>query len=198
MENLLQRDGEVYHLPNYYTPQQSDMFMSALTDKVKWQQDKIKMYGKEHNIPRLTSWYSLGGLPYTYSGIKMSPNKIDFDELSLIHSGLLLQLYNMGIDESLNSVLLNLYRDGKDSVSWHSDDEKELGSFPTIVSLTFGATRTFKLRHKLFPSSTIDIPLTAGSLLIMTGETQQHWEHSVPKTAKEIGSRINLTFRTIK
>jgi alkylated DNA repair dioxygenase AlkB len=197
MTNLLSKDGEVYHIPNYYTPQQSKMFMGALKDKVKWQQDKIKMYGKDHNIPRLTSWYSLGGLSYTYSGINMSPNKIDFDELSLIHSGLIGMLNLIGINESLNSVLLNLYRDGKDSVSWHQDDESELGINPTIVSLTFGATRVFKLRHKE-SKLTIDVPLSEGSLLIMTGETQHHWEHSVPKTTKELGQRINLTFRTIK
>lgn len=201
MKNLLPRDGQVYHFPNYYTPEQSDMFMEILTDKVKWQQDKIKMYGKEMDIPRLTSWYSTGGLSYSYSGIHMNPNKIDFDELSLIHNGIVLKVHNMGLIDKLsmfNSVLINQYRNGKDSVSWHSDDENELGVNPVIASLTFGETRRFKLRHKLFKNSLqLDIDLTPGSLLIMAGETQHHWEHSVPKTTKEIGSRINLTFRTI-
>jgi alkylated DNA repair dioxygenase AlkB len=201
MENLLPQDGKLYHFPNYYTQKQSESFMQILTDKVKWQQDKIKMYGKEHNIPRLTSWYGTGGLSYSYSGINMLPNKIDFEELSLIHSGIGLEVWNMGLIDDLNhfnSVLLNQYRDGKDSVSWHADDEKELGINPIIASITFGATRTFKFRHKLLHSMQKEIELTPGSLVIMAGATQHHWEHSIPKTTKEIGPRINLTFRNIR
>lgn len=201
MQSLLPQDGKLFHFPNYYTQKQSGLFMDILTDKVKWQQDKIKMYGKEHNIPRLTSWYSLGGLSYSYSGINMVPNKIDFEELSLIHSGISLELWNMGLIDDLNhfnSVLVNRYRDGKDSVSWHADDEKELGDNPIIASITFGATRTFKFRHKLLPNTLkTDLELTSGSLVIMAGATQHHWEHSIPKTTKEIGPRINLTFRHI-
>lgn len=192
MTNVLPKDGEVLYFPNLYTEEQSKMFMDILTQKVRWQQDKIKMFGKEHNIPRLTSWYGDGGLPYYYSGIKMLPNKVDFEELSLIKLAVELQT-----DSRFNSVLLNLYRDGKDSVSWHSDDEKELGTNPTIASLTFGSTRVFKFRHKEDNKLQREIELTAGSLVIMKGDTQHMWEHSVPKTSKEIGPRINLTFRNI-
>lgn len=192
MTNVLPKDGEVLYFPNLYTEEQSKMFMDILTQKVRWQQDKIKMFGKEHNIPRLTSWYGDGGLPYYYSGIKMLPNKVDFEELSLIKLAVELQT-----DSRFNSVLLNLYRDGKDSVSWHSDDEKELGTNPTIASLTFGSTRVFKFRHKEDNKLQREIELTAGSLVIMKGNTQHMWEHSVPKTSKEIGPRINLTFRNI-
>lgn len=192
MTNVLPKDGEVLYFPNLYTEEQSKMFMDILTQKVRWQQDRIKMFGKEHNIPRLTSWYGEGGLPYYYSGIKMVPNKIDFDELSLIKMAVELQTENR-----FNSVLLNLYRDGQDSVSWHSDDEKELGTNPIIASLTFGSTRVFKFRHKQDNKLQREIELTPGSLVIMKGETQHMWEHSVPKTSKVIGPRINLTFRVI-
>jgi alkylated DNA repair dioxygenase AlkB len=193
MENILPKDGEVLYFPNLYTEKQSKLFMDILTEKVRWQQDKIKMFGKEHNLPRLTSWYGDGGLPYYYSGIKMLPNKVDFDELSLVKMAVELQT-----DNRFNSVLLNLYRDGKDSVSWHSDDEKELGTNPIIASLTFGSTRVFKFRHKEDNKLQREIELTPGSLVIMKGETQHMWEHSVPKTSKEIGPRINLTFRNMK
>lgn len=200
MTNVLPKDGKVYHFSNYYSESKSKSFMDALSNKVKWQQDKIKMYGKEHNIPRLTSWYSLGGLSYSYSGINMLPNKIDFKELSLLHNAITLELYNMGLIHDLNhfnSVLLNYYRDGQDSVSWHADDEDELGQNPVIASLTFGATRKFKFRHKKDHSIKSEVDLTSGSLVIMAGETQHYWEHSVPKTSKVIGPRINLTFRNI-
>jgi alkylated DNA repair dioxygenase AlkB len=192
MTNLLPKDGEVLYFPNFYTEEQSNIFMDILTEKVRWQQDKIKMFGKEHNLPRLTSWYGDGGLPYYYSGIKMLPNKIDFDELSLVKSAIELKT-----ECNFNSVLLNLYRDGQDSVSWHSDDEKELGTNPIIASLTFGSIRVFKFRHKEDNKLQREIQLTPGSLVIMKGETQHKWEHSVPKTSKQIGPRINLTFRVI-
>ena len=120
----------------------------------------------------------------------MEPNKW-FDELSLIHQAACLRS-----NVNFNSVLLNYYRDGKDSVSWHQDNEPELGPKPIIASITFGATRTFKFRH-INDKETIDLPLTNGSLVIMKGDTQKYWEHSIPKTTKEIGPRINLTFRII-
>ena len=99
---------------------------------------------------------------------------------------------------SFNSVLLNLYRDGKDSVSWHSDDEPELGENPIIASISFGATRRFSLKHKISKDYKIDINLLNGSLLLMKGETQHCWQHQIPKTSKFVEPRINLTFRVIK
>ena len=100
---------------------------------------------------------------------------------------------------NFSSVLLNLYRDGRDSVSWHSDDEKELGQNPTIASISFGDTRVFQFKHKFDKDiPKIDVPLTHGSLVIMQGATQHNWQHQIPKTAKELKERINLTFRVIK
>ncbi|MGL6343520.1 MAG: alpha-ketoglutarate-dependent dioxygenase AlkB family protein, partial [Waterburya sp.] len=99
---------------------------------------------------------------------------------------------------NFNSVLANLYRNGQDYVSWHSDDEKELGKNPTIASVSFGATRRFVLRHKSNQDlDTLDISLSHGSLLIMKGSTQHFWKHQVPKTSKVKSERINLTFRVI-
>ena len=99
---------------------------------------------------------------------------------------------------NFNSVLANLYRDGKDSVSWHSDDEPELGINPIIASISFGETRRFQLRHKSNKElEKVEIALTHGSLLIMKGTTQHYWKHQIPKTAKNIGTRINLTFRIV-
>ena len=100
-------------------------------------------------------------------------------------------------DEQFNSVLLNLYRSGSDSVAWHSDDEKELGKAPSIASLSFGDTRSFQLRHKFKKDLKLNIKLTHGSLLIMGGETQRYWQHQIPKTRSLVKPRINLTFRKI-
>ena len=95
-----------------------------------------------------------------------------------------------------NSVLINYYRDGKDRVAWHSDDEKELGKNPVIGSISLGAERKFKLRHKQYKQNGYkhEIVLKNGSFLLMRGETQHNWLHEIPRTALPIGSRVNLTF----
>jgi alkylated DNA repair dioxygenase AlkB len=198
MTNILPKDGEVIFKPNLYTESQSEHFFNYLVNNIKWQQDKIVMYGKEYDLPRLTSWYGLTDRPYRYSGIRMKPNVIMDEEMVMMLWAVQLeymQLFNKHIQ--FNSVLLNYYRDGKDSVSWHADDEEELGQNPVIASLTFGSTRTFKFRHKNDHKLKTDLELTSGSLVIMAGETQHYWEHSIPKTSKDIGPRINLTFRNI-
>jgi alkylated DNA repair dioxygenase AlkB len=100
--------------------------------------------------------------------------------------------------ENFTTVLLNLYRDGKDSNGWHADNEKELGRNPIIASLSFGAERSFHLKHNSISDAKLKITLENGSLLLMKGETQHFWKHQIPKTAKPIGSRINLTFRILK
>jgi alkylated DNA repair dioxygenase AlkB len=142
-------------------------------------------------IPRLTAWYGDQGKSYTYSGIEQHPE----------HWHPTLKLIKSKIEQiaqiSFNSVLINLYRNGKDSVSWHSDDEPELGENPIIASVSFGATRRFYLRHKHSKNHKIDIDLASGSFLLMQGETQHFWQHQIAKTAKEIQPRINLTFRII-
>jgi alkylated DNA repair dioxygenase AlkB len=158
---------------------------------IKWKQDWIKFYGKILPLPRLTSWYGDSGKSYTYSGIKSDPNQWN--------KGL---LYIKGRIEQcagaeFNSVLLNWYRDGDDHLSWHSDDESELGVNPIIASANFGETRDFIIRRRDDKSKRIALPLKHGTLLIMRGELQRFWEHSVPKRKNVRGSRFNLTFRRI-
>ena len=129
---------------------------------------------------------------YTYSGISMNPEPWTATLLEIKAK------INEGANTRFNSVLLSLYRNGRDSLSWHQDDEPELGNDPVIASASFGDTRTFQFRHKARKDiKTVSIDLTHGSLLIMKGPTQRFWVHQVPKTAKPVGPRINLTFRVI-
>jgi len=189
---VINTDGEVIFYPNFFNTQESDRLFSALHSSVKWRQDTIYFYGKTIPLPRLTSWYGDEGKSYIYSGIQQHPEpwtptltsiKLKAEAISKI---------------TFNSVLINLYRDGKDSVSWHSDDEPELGKNPIIASISLGGTRRFSLRHKTSKDYKIDIDLPKGSLLLMKGETQHFWKHQIAKTAKSVEPRINLTFRVIK
>jgi alkylated DNA repair dioxygenase AlkB len=159
---------------------------------IRWKQDRMKLYGKSIPLPRLTAWYGDRGAAYTYSGIKSEPNPWTD---GLLH---IKQRIEKAVDSTFNCVLLNWYRDGRDSLSWHADDEKELGSDPVIASANFGATRDFQLRHNSDPDLKITIPLEHGTLLVMRGALQRHWKHAVPKRANVSGSRFNLTFRNIQ
>jgi alkylated DNA repair dioxygenase AlkB len=186
-------DGEVLLYERFFSQFESDRFYETLRKQVLWQQDTIKVYGKSHPLPRLTAWYGDSGKGYTYSGIPMRPHPWSRDLLSIKEK------LESKAGVSFSSVLLNLYRTGQDSVSWHRDDEPELGRNPIIGSVSFGETRTFQLRHltrKDLPR--VDIPLTHGSFLLMRGPTQHHWEHQIPKTSRSIKPRINLTFRVIR
>lgn len=158
---------------------------------INWKQDSIKLYGKRIPLPRLTSWYGDRGKTYTYSGISSQPNEWNKG---------LLYLKNQieactGVE--FNSVLLNWYRDGTDQLSWHADDEEELGKNPIIASANFGETRDFIVRNNTDHSKKITFPLKHGTLLLMAGEMQHHWQHQVPERKKVAGSRFNLTFRRI-
>lgn len=158
---------------------------------INWKQDYIKMYGKEIPLPRLTAWYGDGGKVYTYSGITSKPNPWNKGLLYLKE-----QIESCA-GVAFNSVLLNWYRNGEDCLYWHADDEKELGVNPVIASANFGETRDFLVRRNDDPSTKLVIPLKHGSLLIMRGELQHYWQHSVPKRKRVGGSRFNLTFRRI-
>ncbi len=189
-ENKL--DGEVIVYPRFFDFSESDRLFEQLNSSLKWRQDLIRVFGREIRIPRLNAWYGDEGKTYTYSGNSMCPQKWT-PTLTLIKERI-----EKEIGLNFNSVLANLYRDGKDSVSWHSDDEPELGINPVIASVSFGETRRFQLRHKSNKElERVEIPLTHGSLLIMKGTTQHYWKHQIPKTAKKIGARINLTFRVV-
>jgi alkylated DNA repair dioxygenase AlkB len=184
-------NGEFLYIPNFFGMGQSDLFFKALLNEIEWKQEEMIMYGKSIKFPRLTAWYGDNDKPYTFSGITLSPKRWT-NVLKKIKREIELKA-----ETTFNSVLLNLYRDGNDSISWHTDAEKELGENPVIASVNFGATRKFQLRHKE-TNENIELYLCHGSLLIMKGELQHYWQHQVPKTKKRVGERINLTFRVIK
>jgi alkylated DNA repair dioxygenase AlkB len=190
--NILPKDGEVLFFPNFFSKADSDRLFKSLAASIKWQQDQIKFFGKMIDLPRLTAWYGENNKPYTYSGIPMNPHPWTNDLLEIKSK------IEQEAKVNFSSVLLNLYRDGKDSVAWHCDDEKELGSNPVIGSVSFGATRTFKFRHLAEKNLVEKIELTHGSFVLMQRETQHKWEHEIPKTSKKLTPRINLTFRVIK
>ena len=149
------------------------------------------MYGKSHTLPRISAWYGDTGKAYKYSGILLHPNPWN--------SALLWMKQQLATvcDTPFNSVLLNWYRSGQDYISWHTDAEKELGLNPTIASLNFGESRRFLLRRNDDHEDKIEIRLAHGDLLIMYGELQHFWQHSVPKQAKIKDGRLNMTFRHI-
>ncbi len=169
-----------------------DEFSSIEFKNINWKHDSIKMFGKVHPLPRYTSWYGNKDKSYTYSGIKSYPNQWN--------KGLLYikQEVEKITNNSFNSVLLNWYRDGQDNLSWHADDEKELGVNPLIASVNFGETRDFIIRRNCNKSEKVTIQLKHGTLLVMGGEMQHYWQHSVPKRKAVDKSRFNLTFRVIK
>lgn len=158
---------------------------------IRWKQDHIRMYGKTLALPRWTAWYGDAGAGYAYSGIKSEPNPWNTGLLYLK------KRVEAACGARFNSVLLNWYRDGQDSLNWHADDERELGPSPTIASVNFGQTRDFLLRRNDDHQQKLCIPLPAGTLLLMAGELQQHWQHAVPVRKRVAGSRFNLTFRWI-
>jgi alkylated DNA repair dioxygenase AlkB len=190
--NILPFDGEVLFYPHFLSPQESNEYFDYMLQTLPWKQDKIRIYDKEVLQPRLTAYYGDTNKNLSYSGTTMHPNPWT-EQLTV------LKLKTETIaGVSFTNALFNLYRDGKDSVSWHRDNEKYLGVNPIIGSVSLGATRTFQFRYYKDKSIVRSIELTAGSLLIMRGTTQHFWEHQVPKTNKRIGARINITFRIIK
>ncbi len=184
-------NGEYIFYPNFFSKSESDSLLKNLRSNIIWKQESMNMYGKKIDFPRLTAWYGNNDKPYSFSGITLQPLPWT-SEILTIKS----KIESIAKTE-FNSVLLNLYRDGNDSISWHTDAEKELGINPIIASVNFGATRKFQLRH-IKTKEKLEIELTHGSLLIMQGELQHFWQHQVPKTSKVVGERINLTFRVIK
>lgn len=185
-------DAEIIYYPQFFDKEQADIIFAELTHEIPWQQDDIRVFGKIHQQPRLTALFGNEGKPYSYSNITMQPHPWN----------LLLQKLKSQIEKvaevNFTTVLLNQYRDGKDSNGWHADNEKELGVNPVIASVSFGAERTFQLKHNSNKDLKKSIVLQHGSLLLMKGTTQHYWKHQIPKTAKPIGPRINGTFRIIK
>lgn len=184
-------DADIQHYAALFSLSEADRLFLQLRREVDWQQEHISLYGTRRAVPRLTAWYGEPGTTYSYSGIT--------------HRAALWLPVLLEIRERIehlsevrfNSVLLNLYRDGADSVSWHADDEPELGRNPAIGSVSFGASRMFQMKHKRHPGLKHSIALGHGSFLLMQDATQHHWVHQVPKSRALTGERINLTFRRV-
>jgi alkylated DNA repair dioxygenase AlkB len=186
--NLLPKDGEVEFISHFV----EEDHLQGLIDNIKWTQDKMNMFGKVVNLPRLTAWYGDPKASYTYSGITNKP--LPWTELLLA----LKKKVESYSGAEFNSVLLNYYRDQRDHMSWHNDDEKELGHHPVIASLSFGEPRLFQFKH--LEDKTIEkisLSTETGSLILMKGETQKYWSHRIAKTSLPMGPRVNLTFRKI-
>lgn len=181
-------DGELSFLPQLPLPATNAEILQRLLDETAWKEETIFVWGKEQKQPRLSAWY--GDAAYTYSGRLFRPLPLT----PLLRE--LQDIVERVTARRFNSVLLNCYRNERDSVGMHSDDEPELGPAPAIASLTFGATRTFILKHKTLPK-TLKLDLTDGSLLLMAGPLQRHWKHGINKETKPRGVRVNLTFRWI-
>jgi alkylated DNA repair dioxygenase AlkB len=185
-------DAEVAVFHEFFQPSESDHFFEKLLTQTNWRQDKIRMYGKQIDLPRLTAWHGDPGKNYSYSGISMQPDAWTEPLLQVKRR------VDSAAGVRFNSVLLSLYRTGQDGLSWHQDNEPELGENPVIASVSFGDVRSFQFKHKYKKElRTVSIDLTHGSLLIMRGTTQQFWVHQVPKTSRPVRPRINLTFRVI-
>lgn len=181
-------DGALALMARLPLPYSTEEVFIRLRGETPWRQDSIVLFGKAHLQPRLTAWY--GDASYTYSGLRLDP---------LPWTPLLAQIraaVEQACGRRFNSVLLNYYRNERDSMGMHSDDEPELGPEPTIASLSFGATRSFILRHKR-NKRTVKLDLHDGSLLLMSGSLQSNWLHGINKSTRLIGERINLTFRYI-
>jgi alkylated DNA repair dioxygenase AlkB len=193
-ESVLPR--QLRYLPGFLPPADASAALDRLWRELEWEQREITLFGRRMLQPRLIAWYGDRGARYRYSGLTLSPRAW--------HP--LLQALKARVEDCVgspfNSVLANAYRDGQDSMGWHSDDEKELGADPVIASLSLGAPRRFLIRAKNRPTSrgsgSSALLLEHGSLLVMEAGCQQRYQHSLPRTRRAVGLRINLTFRMVR
>lgn len=183
--------AELWFAPDWLQAGQADALFAELRDSIEWETHRIHLFGREVDSPRLSSWIGDEDAAYTYSGARFQPRPWP-SALADVRRRL---AHELGC--RFNSVLANRYRDGRDYMGWHSDNESELGPQPVIASLSLGATRRFVLKHRREPSRKLELPLAHGSLLVMRGDTQANYRHSLPRTARPVGERINLTFRLV-
>ncbi len=185
-------NADIGYYPKFIATEKATTYFSTFKAHIPWQQDDITVFGKTYPQPRLTCLFATNKKPYRYANITMQPHQFTPELIEIKNE--LQKLVNI----EFTTCLLNLYRNGQDSNGWHADDEKELGKNPIIASITLGQERFFHLRNKKDKSLKHKLLLEHGSLLMMKGETQHYWQHQIPKTAKPIGERINLTFRVIQ
>jgi alkylated DNA repair dioxygenase AlkB len=185
-------DGELLYRPHFIPRAEADKLLDELIALRDWKQPRLRLFGRMIDAPRLSAWYGDPGATFSYSGVVHEPRS---------WPGALARLRDRLLEElelSFNGVLANRYRDGRDSVDWHSDDEKSLGERPLIGSITLGAERRFLLRHRTRKElETLALPLEHGSLLVMKGDIQRCWRHSLPRAARCKAERLNLTFRKV-
>ncbi|MGL6224028.1 MAG: alpha-ketoglutarate-dependent dioxygenase AlkB family protein [Steroidobacteraceae bacterium] len=184
-------DADVRLWSQALTAAEADSLFASLRARIQWQAEDIMIFGQRRRVPRLVAWHGDPGTGYAYSGTMHEPQPWT-PELRC-----LLDRVQALTGHPYNSVLLNLYRDGNDGMGWHADDEPELGHNPVIASVSLGATRRFKLRHRRQRDAAATIELRHGDVLLMAGTTQHTYVHAVPKTARAVGERINLTLRRI-
>jgi alkylated DNA repair dioxygenase AlkB len=187
----LERGGWLVLYEPWLDRQAAEAMQAALTGEIQWRQEKIRMFGRWIDQPRLTAAIADEGVVYSYSGLTLPPDRWS-PAIAEVR-----QRVEETCGEVFNYVLANLYRGGHDAMGFHADDEPELGPDPLIASVSFGAPRRFVLRLRSDPSVRLELALGGGSLLIMGGTTQHHWHHGVPRTARPAGPRLNLTFRRV-
>lgn len=183
--------AHLVYRPTWLPSAEADALFDALRPSLPWSVHRIRIFGRHVDSPRLSAWIGDAEAVYRYSGADFLPHPWT---AALIGVRARLQ-DELGVP--FNSVLANLYRDGRDAMGWHSDDEPELGPQPVIASISLGGVRRFLLKHRQDPALRSAFELPHGSLLVMAGDTQQHYRHALPRTARPVGPRINLTFRWI-
>ena len=189
-QELLPFDGSAVLYPRFFNADFALEAFEELKTKTSWAQPEMIMFGKNYAQAGLSTWFTDSGISYQYSGIVREAHPMTsllekIGAMCTAHTG-----------AQFNSALVNLYRDGQDSVSWHSDNEAVNGKEPTIASVSLGATRRFDLRHKE-TKEMVRVDLEDGSLLVMSGLSQQCWVHQIAKTKTLVGPRINLTYRLV-
>jgi alkylated DNA repair dioxygenase AlkB len=184
-------DADLKYYPNFIAASEAAILMQALHQSLEWRQEQITLYGKTFDVPRLQAWYGDKSARYQYSNLSLRP--LPWNSVLLA----LKQKCENASNSHFNSVLANLYRHGQDGMGRHADNEPELGQQPVIASLSFGEERNLDFYHNTTKNK-VRLPLHNGSLLVMSGDTQKYWQHSVAKTKKKLAQRINLTFRYIQ
>jgi alkylated DNA repair dioxygenase AlkB len=191
ISELLPHDGSACYYPAAFSSEECSLYFRTLIESTEWRQEHVQLYGKTHPVPRQTAWFGDSGAYYTYSKIANEP--APWTPTLLRIKERVEQLSHV----KFNSVLLNRYRHGNDKVSWHSDDEEELGPDPTIASVSFGASRMFQFKNVSDEQERIAVSLGDGSVVVMSGASQRAWKHQIPVQRGIKAERINLTFRQI-
>jgi len=187
--NLLPFDGLAVYASGFI--KDAEGFQGYLMQSVPWQQDQVRMYGKLITTRRKVAWFGDEGAVYKYAGIARAPLSW-LPELNELRNKV-----GATCGTAFNSCLANLYHSGSEGMGWHRDNEPDLVKHGVIASLSLGAARRFDFRHRKTRTK-ISVMLEPGSLLVMAGEVQDHWEHQLPVAKKVLEPRINLTFRTIR